>query len=97
MFIIFFKSTATTEVNTYLHTFSLPDALPIGRSGRHPGTRVARGAADLRGPVLQRPRSGDPAAAGTETRSAALAQRHLARLVHRMRADRKSTRLNSSH
>src|SRR3546814_6057367 len=31
LFVVFFKDTATTEIYTYGHTLSLPDALPICR------------------------------------------------------------------
>src|SRR3546814_19545024 len=48
-FILFFSDTATSEIYTYCHTLSLPDALPIDFRRRHPahgGRRGQRRAAD---------------------------------------------------
>src|SRR2546426_1907033 len=79
----FFNDTATTEI----YTLSLHDALPISRD-RHGvrGDRQRRhaGGDDRRPPARRRPGSG----------SAARASR---RIALRRGADRKSTRLNSSH
>src|SRR3546814_6678700 len=40
MFSFFFNDTATTEIYTYVHTLSLPDALPIWRRGRFSHTPI---------------------------------------------------------
>src|SRR3712207_8753982 len=81
----FFNDTATTEI----YTLSLHDALPIylrhgSRLGRRrPGRRA-------RGPQRQRN--------GRQARHESGEARHRSRPVdRRSRADRKSTRLNSSH
>src|SRR3546814_10476485 len=44
MFVLFFvNDTATTEINTYCHTLSLPDALPISDRRGDQRALVARG------------------------------------------------------
>src|SRR2546429_6980157 len=78
----FFNDTATTEI----YTLSLHDALPISHH-RHQ-QRARRHARLGRGAVAaQRPRA----------LQRALHARLLARAPVRLRRDRKSTRLNSSH
>ena len=61
-----------------------------GGGGRHHRARLARGAAHLRRQVPQGPHPGAPAQAGAAARPAAVAQRDLARLVHRMRPARRA-------
>src|SRR3546814_11152638 len=92
----FFTDTATTEIYTYLHTLSLPDALPISpplqRRGSEPcelcslvaagwWLRYAPPAAPPQTPLKRRGLGG------------CLKFRQAAASL----ADRKSTRLNSSH
>src|SRR5256885_9810226 len=78
----FFNDTATTEI----YTLSLHDALPIWVRARHQA--VGRG--ELRGA---------PGAAAHRQRAArpALGRRAEMKVMIRLRIDRKSTRLNSSH
>src|SRR3546814_11261218 len=87
--VVFFKDTATTEIDTYGHTLSLHDALPISRL-RPRGHDHRLWAADRHGRLGLRLL---PVAAG---RGPAVLD--APRLRRRgARQDRKSTRLNSSH
>ena len=61
-----------------------------GGGRRHPRARLARGAAHLQRQVPQGPHSRDPAQARATARPAAVAQRHLARLVQGMRTARRA-------
>src|SRR3546814_15128372 len=97
----FFNATATTEIYTYCHTLSLHDALPIsgisGKRGRQRGNRLAHDSppdtpADHTGP--------EPGRSPAHQRTSQSAARPEAeRSIHHTpnTADRKSTRLNSSH
>src|SRR2546422_5327768 len=82
-FFFFFNDTATTEI----YTLSLHDALPISRGRRrgrlHPRSRPAR--------------RGIRRCWGGRATRAHLAQSRSHRIPARGAADRKSTRLNSSH
>src|SRR3546814_15058585 len=116
MYFFFFNVTATTEIYTYLHTLSLPDALPIAfvQEQAHAPLTLLHHAADLRrgdrdlhhdrrrhrlsgaaGLAISRYRPADGDGDGE------LSRRH--RADRRRdgggadRADRTSTRLNSSH
>src|SRR3712207_7151441 len=87
LFFCFFNDTATTEI----YTLSLHDALPIPPSFRRPGS-----AGGPTGCVRRRPAGhGDPPAGGQARRRLATVRPDGRQL--RARADRKSTRLNSSH
>src|SRR3546814_14920880 len=79
----FFNATATTEIYTYGHPLSLPDALPIcaGGRGNSIGRAYAIGLAQAGASVVVADLSGDGAQ----------------RVSDEISADRKSTRLNSSH
>src|SRR3712207_7053131 len=85
----FFNDTATTEI----YTLSLHDALPIFRPGpaRRRSRRPRPLALDRRGP----PQGVGPAAG--DGRPPGLAQAGAAADARARPADRKSTRLNSSH
>src|SRR3546814_16032662 len=96
----FFNDTATTESDTDVHTLSLHDALPIGAAAR--GAVRAEAAAR---PGVDRQAAGRRRCGGHLDRRRAAARaggpgRHFApgdTSGGRSVADRKSTRLNSSH
>src|SRR3546814_19922946 len=79
--IFFFNDTATTEIYTYLHTLSLHDALPICDRVAAAVGRPARCGGGWIRAEGRRPSWPAP----------------LPGSLHRRTADRKSTRLNSSH
>src|SRR3712207_8368335 len=87
MLLIFFNDTATTEI----YTLSLHDALPILRNGPHPTQQPQ--AAVRRGVIStvssRKVRVPRPVACSRTVNSQSM--------TPRLRADRKSTRLNSSH
>src|SRR3546814_14501876 len=100
--VFFFNDPATTEINTYCHTLSLPDSLPICQ-------RVEAGAALL---TLETTRTEAQAQAAQAQarrqrealaelqagpRSEDIAQARANLNAAQAQADRKSTRLNSSH
>src|SRR3546814_20297737 len=89
---LFFNATPTTEIFTYGHTLSLHDALPIGGRSRSPCTTCTC----VRSPTTVTPtqRSGLSSCATPGTRERRSGS---ARPPGSSRADRKSTRLNSSH
>src|SRR3546814_12386454 len=92
-FFFFFHDTATTEIYTYCHTLSLHDALPISSI-----RAVMAGSGGNRGQAQYHARA---TRGGTGNRDAAAVQAG-DRLGDRQPqatagADRKSTRLNSSH
>src|SRR3546814_19060267 len=102
----FLKKPATTEINTYEHTLSLNDALPISHPAAGPHITLERGAPGL-GQQLHRPGIAAEGRVALE-----IDQRQVVR-VHVLAGpdvagghaddgvvlaqDRKSTRLNSSH
>src|SRR5258706_16186575 len=87
LFFFFFNDTATTEI----YTLSLHDALPIFRGACARPARPTQ--LLLLGPGLGRaPDHGIPAQAGRPADAACALQGQ-----QPLRADRKSTRLNSSH
>src|SRR3712207_7728496 len=88
MCIFCFNDTATTEI----YTLSLHDALPILPRGDRGGGGGDRGARRAR-----RPRGHPPHRARGDRLRAAQLRRRAAALPGDRRADRKSTRLNSSH
>src|SRR3712207_7081355 len=89
-FFFFFNDTATTEI----YTLSLHDALPI--CARPPGMAGGERAAPRRGPRGDRRGGGAPRGRrGSVGRDPRLRDSHHGPAVQR--ADRKSTRLNSSH
>src|SRR3546814_15169214 len=96
-FFFFFSDPATTEIYTYSHYLSLPDALPI--SGEEPvapsQTNGPHGSlsgivVDGDAPVVDEQREGRPA-------TQAIAKGAGQITLDRDAGDRKSTRLNSSH
>src|SRR3546814_20028457 len=105
--IFFFMITATTDIYTYLHTFSLHDALPIWSitTGLASGSRIPLDAPNCASvsysPLAKLSASSHPvqrSQTNAEDQHEAL---HL-KLKRNMlsieaHADRKSTRLNSSH
>src|SRR3546814_13775750 len=102
--IVFFNDTATTEIYTYCHTLSLHDALPIsvlqGTEDHHLRPRPGDEPGHQRGPAERRtdPDGGGYGGGGLRGGRLHTRDRHVhlpAR--HRAHADRKSTRLNSSH
>src|SRR3546814_12781774 len=88
----FFNDTATTEIYTYLHTLSLHDALPISPGGEvHIGWDVMREDGQVRLRMKWVERGGPPVTPPTRRGFGT-------RMIERgLAADRKSTRLNSSH
>src|SRR3546814_20573907 len=86
-----FMDTATTEIDSYWHTLTLHDALPIYHVGRalaraREGDSRVRGARlNARGARGEHRFDHDPDIDGLEQRA------------RQLRVDRKSTRLNSSH
>src|SRR3712207_8447489 len=86
----FFNDTATTEI----YTLSLHDALPISNSRAQTRRRVRRRELRARSGGRGQTRRARPAR-GRALRAATDAPRPVAPRDHR--ADRKSTRLNSSH
>src|SRR3546814_16417979 len=108
MFFFFFNVTPTTGISTYLHTLSLPAALPISLA------REVRPAARTGGPGRLRPLRGhrgrraprvdgapQPGVRRLPVRAPASSpgslRERLADVARRTASDRKSTRLNSSH
>src|SRR3546814_13776477 len=104
MVCFFFNGTGTTEIYTYCHTLSLPAALPIS------GGAARGGASDLgRVDDLGESAGAQQRAIGRRRAGGAGAGEVDAERQHRVgagvdlfvgaeiRADRKSTRLNSSH
>src|SRR3546814_12062617 len=98
---------ATTEINTYVHTLSLRDALPIFQGQFHHvtdgGTATRATAATGTTENVAEDVAEDVAHVGVPARSTratahAVLERGVAVLVvHAPAVDRKSTRLNSSH
>src|SRR3546814_12874839 len=106
MFFFFVKETATTELYTYCHTLSLPDAIPI--SGNKRGlidTGTGGALAPTTGKLLDHLRAaGYEPAQIDEILITHLHPDRVGGVTHDGKAvfpnavlDRKSTRLNSSH
>src|SRR2546422_7151522 len=85
--VFFFNDTATTEI----YTLSLHDALPISRSRADEGVEAC--CESFRG----RPNSSESARRWEPAPIHPQAEKRAGRREWRRRADRKSTRLNSSH
>src|SRR3546814_15679850 len=95
-YFFFFTAPATTEINPYLHTLSLHDAFPVYlRYHAGDGDRPVRRQPDA---VAGQLATGADAVAGLRlgVRRADAAEPAV-RVVADVPADRKSTRLNSSH
>src|SRR3546814_14612650 len=101
--ILFFEYTATTEISTYCHTLSLHDSLLISRAGCSPAhlhvpSDVSDHLVGCRDAIFrQTPRSRRRPAERRIGQVVIVLERHLERHRHAAEADRKSTRLNSSH
>ena len=79
------KALSTTNMNSSGMVCAATTAASAWPRRSSAGTRLARNTLGVRGQILQSSRPGTAAQAGATTGTAALAQRHLARLVHRMR------------
>src|SRR3546814_11316705 len=92
----FFNDQAHTEIYTYCHTLSLNDALPISRLISDSGARLVYGRSATTTPAT-------PAMSDSRYESEWARQRHRVEYsviqcgMPSASADRKSTRLNSSH